>query len=79
MGWRCSFKRLSQDGGRADFLNLCASLFKKGLSHEPNFSQIHLAGQNLYSPPTQYGTVGYCYGTVILFVTYSTVLWKSTV
>jgi hypothetical protein len=42
------FKELSQDGGRADFsTNLRAPLFKKCLSNEPNFGQIHLAGQYL--------------------------------
>ncbi len=47
--WRGIFKRLSQDGGRADFSkNLLASLFNKDLSKEPNFGQIHLAGQYLY-------------------------------
>ncbi len=45
--WReIFFKELSQDGERADFSkNLRASLFNK--SNEPNFSQTHLAGQNL--------------------------------
>jgi hypothetical protein len=42
------FKGLSQDGGWADFSkNVRASLFNKGLSNEPNFGQIHLAGQDL--------------------------------
>jgi hypothetical protein len=42
------FKGLSQDGGRADFSkNLRASIFNKGLSNEPNFGRIHLAGQYL--------------------------------
>jgi len=41
-------KGLSQDGGWVDFhKNLCASLFNKYLSNEPNFSQIHLANQYL--------------------------------
>jgi hypothetical protein len=43
------FKRLSQDGGRADFSkNLRPSPFSKYLSHEPNFSRINLAGQYPY-------------------------------
>ncbi len=42
---RWIFKRLSQDGGWADFSkNLHVSLFKYP-SNEPNFSRIHLAGQ----------------------------------
>ncbi len=46
--WRGIIKGLSQDGGRADcFKNLLASLISKDLSKEPNFSQIHLAGQYL--------------------------------
>jgi hypothetical protein len=41
---------LSQDGEREDFSkNLRASLFNVDLSNEPNFSQIHLAGQYLLS------------------------------
>ena len=41
-------KRLSQDGGWADFhQNLRASLFNKYLSTEPNFSQIHPGKQHL--------------------------------
>jgi hypothetical protein len=47
-GWRCNFKGLSQDEGKADFSkNLSASLFNEGLSKEPNFNRIHLAGQYL--------------------------------
>jgi hypothetical protein len=43
--WRCKFKGLSQDGGRADFSkNLRASLFNKDLSNKHNFGGIHLAG-----------------------------------
>jgi hypothetical protein len=46
--WRCNFKGPSQDGGRADISkNLCASLFNKYLSNEPNFGRIQLAGQYL--------------------------------
>jgi hypothetical protein len=45
MRWRCNFKGLSQDGGRADISEtLCSSLFNDDLSKEPTFSQIHLAG-----------------------------------
>jgi hypothetical protein len=42
-------KGLSLDGGRADFSkNLPRGfLFKKGLSNEPTFGLIHLAGQYL--------------------------------
>ncbi len=39
--WRCNFKRLSQHEGQADFSK------KNGLSNEPNFGQIRLAGQYL--------------------------------
>ncbi len=42
------FEGLSQNGLWADFSkNLRASLFNKGLSNEPNFGRIHLAGQYL--------------------------------
>ncbi len=45
--WSEIFKGLSQDGERADFSkSLRASLFNKGLSNEPNFGRIHLAGQH---------------------------------
>jgi hypothetical protein len=38
--WRCNFKGLSEDGGRADFSkNFCASLYNEDLSIEPNFGQ----------------------------------------
>jgi hypothetical protein len=48
MRWRCYFKGLSQDGGRADFSkNLRATLLKKGLSDEHNFGRIYLVGQYL--------------------------------
>jgi hypothetical protein len=48
MRWRCNFKELSQDGGRVDLAKkLCASLFYDDLSNEPNFGEIHLAGQYL--------------------------------
>ncbi len=44
--WRGIFKELSQDGGRDDYSkHLRASLFKKGLSNEPNLGRIHLTGQ----------------------------------
>ncbi len=49
--WRGNLKGLSQDAGRVDFCkNLLASLcmYNKGLSNEPNFGRIHLAGQYLY-------------------------------
>ncbi len=37
---------LSQDAGQADFFkNPSASLFNTGLSNEPSFSRIYLAGQ----------------------------------
>jgi hypothetical protein len=46
--WYGIFKGLSQDGGCAEFSkNLCASLFNKYLSIEPNFGRNHLAGQYL--------------------------------
>ncbi len=44
----CPFKGLSEDGGGRIFLkNLCDTTFNKDLSNEPNFGQIHLAGQYL--------------------------------
>ncbi len=47
--WRCSFQGISKDWSRADFSeNLRDSLFNDDLSSEPNFSRIHLDGQNLY-------------------------------
>jgi hypothetical protein len=46
--WPCSFKRLSQQGGWEDFSQILGtSLFNDDLSNEPNFGQIHLAGQYL--------------------------------
>jgi hypothetical protein len=39
-----SLKGSHKMGDGRFFLNLCASLFNKDLSNEPNFSQIHLAG-----------------------------------
>ncbi len=48
--WRPWVKGLSLDVGRADFSkNPCDVSFKKGLSNEPTFSPIHLAGQYLLS------------------------------
>jgi hypothetical protein len=42
-----SFKKISQNGGRADFSkNLRVSLFNRELN-EPNFGRIHLDGQYL--------------------------------
>ena len=41
-------KKLSEDGGRADFLkNLLDTTFNKDLSNEPNFGRIQIAGQYL--------------------------------
>ncbi len=46
--WRGIFKELSQEGGQADFSkNLRASHLNKGLSNEPNFGRINLAGKYL--------------------------------
>jgi hypothetical protein len=49
--WPGIFEGLLKDGGRAVFCyNLCASLFHKCISKEPNFGRIHLDRKYLYSP-----------------------------